>query len=564
MVRQIISYLHGCLSVMINKISIENYKSFKSASFEFPSLTFFVGANSCGKSSVSNLLLLLSQSLDSSFDFETILRFNGKNIGLGDDINIIRDHKEDNKVSISWSIDNKVDSFEKLTESKILWEYYHAFRVSISTMRESYLEEDDPLQLEINKLELDAESVVYNRFLQKDSKKLLRIFQRHQSILGKMIESISISDNEISSLYVYQIARLKDLLKFINKRNFEDMEPKSLMLVLRFNSKTGEAELEQHSIKNKAGDEIIGFKFATTKRIDIQSDIIDAALLKKSRRDIAKSINRNSILLTKEPADYRGLSSHINPFASYCLMYLRGATSVLCEQFIQDKIYHVSPLRALPQRYYLLEKSANHKVINSYSGNEVIEVLKNNPKILSKINLFFKEFNISIAPVKERDVIHRITIKQNDLSVDLTDVGFGISQVLPILVQLFLCESSSTIIIEQPEIHLHPNMQAILTTLLAKIAIEQEKKLIIETHSEAMLRRLQLLYLDPEFELTNDDVRVYQFTRNSDGTSTAHSDTLGPLGDIKWIKGFKDVEIQDTLKIQALRTEKLTRAKNSE
>jgi predicted ATPase len=91
--------------------------------------------------------------------------------------------------------------------------------------------------------------------------------------------------------------------------------------------------------------------------------------------------------------------------------------------------------------------------------------------------------------------------------------------------------------------------------------MKYNKKLIIETHSEAMIRRLQRLYLDPSFELGNDNVRVYQ---SNDGTSQAHCDTLGPLGDIKWMKGFKDVEIQDTLEIQRLRKMKLSRGNDVE
>ena len=95
--------------------------------------------------------------------------------------------------------------------------------------------------------------------------------------------------------------------------------------------------------------------------------------------------------------------------------------------------------------------------------------------------------------------------------------------------------------------------------MLVKISLVQNKKLIIETHSEAMIRRLQLLYLDPKFELNNSNVRFYQFTRNDDGTSEAHVDTFGLFGEIKWIKGFKDIEIQDTLRIQELRVAKATR-----
>jgi predicted ATPase len=81
--------------------------------------------------------------------------------------------------------------------------------------------------------------------------------------------------------------------------------------------------------------------------------------------------------------------------------------------------------------------------------------------------------------------------------VNIADVGFGVSQVLPIIVECFYCKPNSTLIIEQPEIHLHPSVQSALADLLigAVNSRESEKdrnlQLIIESHSEHFLRRLQ-------------------------------------------------------------------------
>ncbi|CAK3276024.1 AAA family ATPase [Vibrio crassostreae] len=549
---------------MIKNLYIENYKSFKKEHFTFPNLTFFVGANSCGKSSITNLLLLLSQSLDSSFDFDTILRLNGKNIGFGDDLNIVKDHDVDNKVTISWSIEESSDEYPSWSTEDIIDDFYHSFLYNHSVIRRLYgKDKHSDYSEKSNALLSDAESQYYKNFEDRYTSNLLSILKSQQVLITK-INKDEIPTNTKGQFRKYSSARLKDLLQYISQRDHLKMHPLSLKLVLRYNSNTSEVEVEKHSILNRFGSEVISFTFNPTGKVDVTSDVIDNELLQKSRRDIIKGINKNSILLSNASSRFTDIRNNNNPFAAYCLSYVTQATRILCKQLIDDKIYHVSPLRALPQRYYLLEKSAHHKTINSYNGTEVTEVLKNNPQILKSVNEFFSEFNISILPVKIRDVIHKITIKQDGISVDLTDVGFGISQVLPILVQLFLCEEESTIIIEQPEIHLHPNMQAILATLLARISIKHNKKLIIETHSEAMIRRLQRLYLDPEFELNNDNVRVYQFTRNSDGGSEAQCDTLGPLGDIKWIKGFKDIEIEDTIEIQKLRSLKFSRGNNIE
>ena len=97
-----------------------------------------------------------------------------------------------------------------------------------------------------------------------------------------------------------------------------------------------------------------------------------------------------------------------------------------------------------------------------------------------------------------KDIIHQIVVKQNSLDLDITDVGFGVSQVLPVIIQGFLSKERSITLVEQPEIHLHPKMQADLADLFIDIAINKNVKkgssskyLIIETHSEYLLKRLR-------------------------------------------------------------------------
>jgi predicted ATPase len=81
--------------------------------------------------------------------------------------------------------------------------------------------------------------------------------------------------------------------------------------------------------------------------------------------------------------------------------------------------------------------------------------------------------------------------------VDLPDVGFGISQVLPVLVQCFYAPSGSIILMEQPEIHLHPSAQSALADVMIDAINSRENgadrniQVVLETHSEHFLRRLQ-------------------------------------------------------------------------
>ena len=92
--------------IMITKLSFKNYKAFLEGSLEFKPLTFLVGANSVGKSSLIQLLLMLQQTaVEASDNDRTAFKLNGKNISLGENINIIRNKDKHNQLSLSFILD---------------------------------------------------------------------------------------------------------------------------------------------------------------------------------------------------------------------------------------------------------------------------------------------------------------------------------------------------------------------------------------------------------------------------------------------------------------------------
>lgn len=108
-----------------------------------------------------------------------------------------------------------------------------------------------------------------------------------------------------------------------------------------------------------------------------------------------------------------------------------------------------------------------------------------------------EEFRVNPISKQRREYEVKIRTKGSPDGVDLPDVGFGISQVLPVLVQCFYAPAGSIIIMEQPEIHLHPSAQSALADVMIDAINARENgkdrnvQLIIETHSEHFLRRLQ-------------------------------------------------------------------------
>jgi predicted ATPase len=122
-------------------------------------------------------------------------------------------------------------------------------------------------------------------------------------------------------------------------------------------------------------------------------------------------------------------------------------------------------------------------------------------------------FSVKPAAPGRKDYEVRVKTRSAKTDVGLPDVGFGVSQVLPALVQAFYCAPGSTVWMEQPEIHLHPQVQAELADVFISAihAYEggrhRDVQLIIETHSEHLLNRLQRRIA--EGVLGADEVAIY-------------------------------------------------------
>ena len=126
--------------------------------------------------------------------------------------------------------------------------------------------------------------------------------------------------------------------------------------------------------------------------------------------------------------------------------------------------------------------------------------------------------------------------------VSIADVGFGVSQVLPILVALIVAEPGQLVYLEQPELHLHPRAQVKLVKVLAAAA-QRGVRVVAETHSSLLLLAIQTLVA--EGSLSPDLVKLHWFTRGENGATeinTADLDEAGAYGD--WPEDFDDVDLK--------------------
>ena len=133
------------------------------------------------------------------------------------------------------------------------------------------------------------------------------------------------------------------------------------------------------------------------------------------------------------------------------------------------------------------------------------------------------------------------SIGETDM-VNITDVGFGVSQVLPVLVALIVAEPGRLVYLEQPELHLHPRAQVALAQVLADAA-KRGVRVVAETHSSLLLLGVQTLVA--EGDLPPELVKLHWFSRNKDGITEVDSvdlDEAGAYGD--WPMDFDDVELK--------------------
>ena len=116
------------------------------------------------------------------------------------------------------------------------------------------------------------------------------------------------------------------------------------------------------------------------------------------------------------------------------------------------------------------------------------------------------------------------------LKRNLMDVGFGVSQVLPVLAALLRANGPSMFLLQQPELHLHPSAQAALGSLFCRTA-EARRQLIVETHSEYIVDRVRMDIRDRQTALTPDDVSILFFER-SDHDVRIHSLRFDEQGNV--------------------------------
>lgn len=210
-----------------------------------------------------------------------------------------------------------------------------------------------------------------------------------------------------------------------------------------------------------------------------------------------------------------------------------------------NRIHHVGPLRDEPERTYRTDQLD----AESDSNKGALRGLSANPRAVKLVGRSLEQLGIAAeievtnpAPNYAGIVLRDpVSGRMNNLA----DVGFGVSQVLPIITRLATAGEDEQILIEQPELHLHPETQGALVDVMFGLAKSRSLSLLVESHSENMLLRLRRRVaegiIDPE------DVRI--FVTNEGRVNRAAIDENGDVDMDAFPRDFFEEDWFDTLQI---------------
>ncbi len=213
-----------------------------------------------------------------------------------------------------------------------------------------------------------------------------------------------------------------------------------------------------------------------------------------------------------------------------------------------NNIFYLGPLRQHPERTYIWNRSRptdvgqrGEKTIDSIlaaTRDKETRNLKQNARHMSfqeMISHLLREMELlhsfKVTEIKTGSNLWQVHVqtRKKSTKVLLPDVGFGVSQVLPVITLLQYVPECATVILEQPELHLHPLAQSALADVMIQAAFHRNVQIVFESHSEHLLLRLQRRIA--EDEIKSDSVRLY-FCDAQNGESTITELEMDPYGNI--------------------------------
>ena len=476
----------------MEKIQIKNFRSIKdSGAIEIKPITVLLGKNSCGKSSFLRLLPLLKQTIEK--DKQEPILWYGDNVDFGGFDDIMP------------KFGNKTNSFElsfELTLSLINNSVY------ANSIRSIWLFEQfiDPKKHR-NSFNVQVKII----FMKKEISSLTLLY------LDQKVE-IKLKDNKIVEYIVNgnNCVEFSDYILFFSER--------FLLPEIIFNSSDILNRKRFFEYSNKEFDPAAKIleKNINTGIKSLTSFIQEIVFLQTKEELLARLINCKSKTISNVFTEKNTSATLLQQLNDQLQLIIIPALINRINQAISllfNNVYYIKPIRANANRYYRVQGISVKKV--DPDGSNVPMILYSMSKekqekfskwCLDKLGIGFK------VKAHEGHISLMVTIDKN-YEINIADTGYGYSQMLPIILQSWLLidkfESEKTmqisetiVVIEQPELHLHPAFQSKMIDIFVSLIEVMNKsrnriKLLIETHSEAMINRLGELVSNNKI-LSND------------------------------------------------------------
>jgi hypothetical protein len=180
-----------------------------------------------------------------------------------------------------------------------------------------------------------------------------------------------------------------------------------------------------------------------------------------------------------------------------------------------ENISYLGPIRRKPERDYVWNRKVGYMDMD---GHNAVQVLLSDKEIVEKVSRWLNRMGVA-EKLEVRKVgrsnRYEVLLHREGVKANLRDVGIGVSQVLPVLTLAFFAPKGSTILLEEPEIHLHPLAQSVLAELFVEVSKERQVQFIVETHSEHLFRRMQTLMA--RGTASTDDCAMYFIEKGEKG-----------------------------------------------
>lgn len=231
------------------------------------------------------------------------------------------------------------------------------------------------------------------------------------------------------------------------------------------------------------------------------------------------------------------------------------------------RLFYLGPLRDYPKRQYSWAGTQptdmgrrGEKVVDallaSREAGQTISLGRGRKRLTleARVAKWLKDLGLiesfAVRPITPGGKLFQVWVRRHAKASEvlITDVGFGVSQILPVIALCYYAPEGSIVLLEQPEIHLHPAVQAGLADVFVDAAQTRGIQIVLESHSEHLLRRLQLRIA--EEKLRADDTALY-FCSTDKGESRLTPLQLDMFGNIEnWPKDFFGDEFAEIAAMQ--------------